>query len=146
MKSFNKTIVILIATTIMLLWNCAESDKEFVHDSNTIAKLVCKATHESTPFEGVITEYNKSGSSVDDEFEQKDIEGGYGMINIEIPDRFRNEIDLQSVYLYATLSWDQSITPSLSGQHDITGDGIVVTVKSGVGTKRNYRIKGFYEE
>jgi len=136
-------IVILIA---MMLWGCTESDKEFVHDSNTIAKLVCRATHDATPFEGIITEYDKSGTTAKDEFEQKDVEGGYGMINIEIPERFKDEIDLQNVYLYATLSWDQSIMPTLSGRHDITGDGIVVTVISGVGTKRNYRIKGFYEE
>ena len=143
MKNLKSKIVFLFA---LLLCGCAESDKEFVHDSNTIAKIVCRATHDSTPFEGVIYEYDRSETLVTDEFEQKDVEGGYGIVHIEIPERFVNEIDLQNVYLYAILSWDQSISPSLSGRHDITGEGIVVTVRSGVGTKRNYRIMGFYEE
>ena len=147
MKSFNKTIVILSVIMNAMFWGCAEADKEFVHDSNAITKLACRASHESTAFEGVIIEYDKSGNPVlKADFEQKDIDGGYGIIDIEIPERYSKEIDLENVYLYATLSWDQSITPSLSGKHNIAGEGIVVTVKSGVGTKRNYRIRGYYEE
>jgi hypothetical protein len=145
MKTFIKTGVILSISLTMLLWNCEEADKEFVHDSNTIDKLVCRAKHETSPFEGLITEYNKNGDPVNEEFEQKDVEGGYGIITIEVPERFSKEVDLENVYLYATLSWDQSITPSLSGRHDITGDGIVITVTSGIGTKRNYRIRGYFD-
>lgn len=147
MKSFIKTGVILSVIMTMMLWNCAEADKEFVHDSNTIDRMICKATKDGTEFAGTITEYDKDRNPVPaHSVTQQKVEGGYGIINIEIPERYKEEIDLENVYLVASLSWDQSITPSLSGTHDITGEGIVVTVKSGVGTKRNYRIQGFYEE
>lgn len=147
MKSFNKTGVILCVVISLILGNCAKADKEFVHDSNTIAKLSCRATHTSTLFEGLITEYDKEGNEVRGIFEQKDVEGGYGIISIKIPEHYSNEIDLHDVYLYATLSWDQSITPSLTGKQDISGEeGLLITVKSGVGTRRMYRIKGYIEQ
>ena len=145
MKTINKTVILLSVAISLLMWNCTEADKEFVHDSNIIDKLICKATKDGTEFTGVITEYDKNGDIVTYEFEQKDIEGGYGSVIFEIPDVYTNELDLENVYIVASVSWDQSITPSLSGRHDITGDGIVITVKSGKGTKRNYRIRGYYE-
>jgi len=151
MKIFTKTGVFLCVAFSLLLSDCTKADKEFVHDSNTITSLRCRAVDDMTPYhvgrtyDGVIREYDKNENLVPGTFEQKDVEGGYGTVDFLIDKRYENEIDLHKVYLYAILSWDQSITPSLSGTHDITGDGIVITVRSGVGTLRKYRIRGYFE-
>jgi len=168
MKTIHKISIILSVFMTMMLSNCAKSDKEFVHDSNTISQIVCKASYgthgngssEGTEFRGVIYEYDKNeklvakdGKLVTDdgkdatgeEFTQQDVEGGYGRIIFEIPAPYMEIVDLSNIYLVATLDWDQFITPSLTGRHDITGDGIIITVKSGVGTTRQYRIQGSFE-
>ena len=129
----------------MLLGACAEADKEFVHDSNTISQMICKAVHGGSEFRGEIYEYDRNGQEVTGEFTQQDVEGGYGIILFEVLQTLQDDVDLTNIYLVATLTWDQFITPSLSGRHDITGDGIIITVKSGVGTTRQYRVRGYYE-
>ena len=142
MKIINK---ILILSTAMLLWACVEADEEFVHDSNTISQLICRMVHGGTEFRGAIYEFDRNGQEVTGSFTQQEVEGGYGLILFEISKSLQDDIDLTRIYLVATLSWDQFITPSLSGRHDITGDGIIITVKSGVGTKRQYRVRGYYQ-
>ena len=142
MKIINK---ILILSSALMMWACAEADKEFVHDSNTISQMICKAVHGGSEFRGDIHEFDRNGQEVEEDFTQQDVEGGYGLILFEILKSKQEEIDLTNIYLVATLSWDQFITPSLSGRHDITGDGIIITVKSGAGTTRQYRIRGYYE-
>ena len=79
------------------------------------------------------------------EFTQEDIEGGYGLILFAIPKSLEEDVNLASVYLVATVTYDEFITPSLTGKHDITGEGIIISVKSGVGTTRRYRVRGYYE-
>jgi hypothetical protein len=79
------------------------------------------------------------------DFTQEEVEGGYGLITFVIPASLKDDIDLTSVYLTATLTYDEFITPTLSGKHDISGDGIIITVKSGTGTTREYRVRGYYE-
>ena len=142
MKGINK---ILILSTSLLLWACAEADKEFVHDSNTISQMICRAVHGESEFRGDIHEFDKNGREVTGDFTQQEVEGGYGIILFEVPKTLQENVDLTNIYLVATITWDQFITPSLSGRHDITGDGIIITVKSGVGTTRSYRVKGEYQ-
>lgn len=38
------------------------------------------------------------------------------------------DVNLASVYLVATVTYDEFITPSLTGKHDITGEGIIISV------------------
>jgi len=146
-KTINmKNIALFICASItIILCGCVEADKEFVHDSNTISQMICRASHGSSEFRGEIFEFTKDGKEAPENFTQKDVEGGYGLILFEISKSLQEDVDLTNIYLVATLTWDQFITPSLSGRHDITGDGIIITVKSGVGTTRQYRIRGFYQ-
>jgi len=146
MKNIKKICLILCVCSLTpLLWNCEKADEEFVHDSNIISQMICKAAHGSSEFRGVISEFDKSGNALPAGFKQQDAEGGYGIVLFEISKSLQDDVNLANIYLVATLTWDQSITPSLSGRHDITGDGIIITVKSGVGTERQYRIRGVYQ-
>ena len=139
-----KTGIILSVFMTMMLWTCADADKEYVHDSNTISQMICKVVHGGSEFIGEILEYDKNGGLVPGEFTQERVEGGYGIIIFEIPGTLEDEFDLTNVYLAATLSWDQIVTPMLSGRHDITGEGIIITVTAGTGSKRQYRVRGYY--
>lgn len=127
-----------------LLQGCEKADDEFVHTTNTISQMICKASHTGGEYRGEIYEYNSKGEIVTD-FTQEDVEGGYGLIIFKVPASLKDDVDLSSVYLVATVTYDEFITPSLTGKHDITGEGIVISVKSGVGTVRNYRVRGEYE-
>jgi len=142
MKNISK---ILILSMTVLLWTCAEADEEFVHDSTIISQMICRAKHGGTEFRATIIEYNKDGKPMTEEFTEEDVKGGYGRVFFEVSESLSDEVDLTNVYLIATLTWDQFITPTLSGRHDITGEGIIITVKSGIGTKRYYRIQGEYK-
>lgn len=147
MKIINKIGVWMLSVfaVTVLLQSCAEADDEFVHSKTTISQMICKASHGSGEFRGEIYEYNKNDELMSDEFTQEDIEGGYGLILFAIPKSLEGDVDLTSIYLVATVTYDEFITPSLSGKHDITGDGIIITIKSGVGTTRRYRVRGYYE-
>ena len=121
-----KTWILGILAMVVLTYSCAKADEEFVHRTNTISQMICKASHGGGEFQGAIYEYNANDELMTGSFNQEDI-------------------DLTNIYLTATLTYDEIITPSLSGRHDITGDGIIITVKSGVGTTRRYRVRGYYE-
>ena len=127
-----------------MLCSCQEADEEFVHDTTTISQITCRASVGGAEFIGTILEYNQNGTLVEGEFTEADVAGGYGRIYFEIPFTLQDDIDLTRVLLTANLTWDQFITPHLGGRHDITGEGIVITVKSGIGTTRSYRIQGEY--
>ena len=129
----------------LFVQSCAEADEEFVHRTNTISQMICKASHGGGEFIGAIYEYNKNDVLMTDHFTQEDVEGGYGLIIFAIPQTLEKDIDLTNIYLKATLTYDEVITPTLSGRHNITGDGIIIKVKSGVGTTRRYRVRGYYE-
>lgn len=146
MKTIYKTGLLLLGLFMAFAWwSCAKQDPEFVHDTNTISKMVCRILPSGTDYIGNIYEYDKDENIVTGAFTQKDVEGGYGQILFPISISLQNDVDLTKIYLRATVTYDEIITPSLSGTHDITGDGIIITVKSGVGTTRQYRIRGFYE-
>ena len=147
-KMKNKNIKMLLTALIAIsLWGCEGVNEEyvFIHDSNTISQMICKTSHSSGEFLGQIIEFNKDGEEVEGDFSQSDIEGGYGLILFEIPKTLENDVDLTNIYLMATVKYDAFISPSLSGRHDITGDGIIITVTSGVNTTRQYRVRGYYE-
>ncbi|MDR0507491.1 MAG: hypothetical protein LBH32_11865 [Dysgonamonadaceae bacterium] len=147
MKKIIKTGMLILSISLtVLLWRCAKADEEFVHDINTISQMICKASHGGSDFNGEILEYDKNRNLVSGEFTQADVEGGYGVILFVIPETLKADVDLTNIYLKATVTYDEIITPSLSGRHDITGkEGMMITVKSGVGTTRQYRILGYYE-
>lgn len=143
-----KRIGLLLSGLAMLFFlsNCEEPDEDFIHDSNLISQMVCKASHGGAEYIGNIHEYNKDGELVTGEFTQEDVEGGYGLILFTISQSLKEDVDLTNVYLAATVSYDEIITPTLSGRHDITGDeGIIIKVTSGIGTTRQYRVRGYYE-
>lgn len=146
MKAFYKIGLLMFGWVLIsaLLQSCEKADDEFVHTVNTISQMICKASHTSGEYRGEITEYNKEGKEVTD-VAKEDIEGGYGLIIFKVPISLKDEVDLTSIYLVATVTYDEFITPSLAGKHDITGDGIIISVKSGIGTVRNYRVRGEYE-
>jgi hypothetical protein len=147
MKKIYKIAFGLLSVIVAALFfqGCSSPDDEFVHSTNTISQLVCTASHGSSEYRGDIYEYNKSKELVTGTFTQEDVEGGYGIITFVIPASLKDDIDITSVYLTATLTYDEFITPTLSGKHDISGDGIIITVKSGTGTTRQYRVRGYYE-
>lgn len=132
---------------IVFVAGCAKENEEFifVHESNLITQMICKASHSGGEFRGEIYEYNKEGKLMEPGFTQEDVEGGYGLILLPISATLQNDIDLTSIYLKATVTYDEIITPSLSGRHDISGDGMIITVTSGERTKRQYRVRGYFE-
>lgn len=140
-------ILILSISMSVSLSNCADENEEykFVHDVNTISQMVCKASHSSGEYRGEIYEFTKDGVMIEGSFTQQDVEGGYGLILFPIAKSLEKDVDLTNIYLKATITYDEFITPSMSGKHDITGEGIIITVKSGVGTTRKYRVRGYYE-
>lgn len=140
-------ILILSISMSVSLSNCADENEEykFVHDVNTISQMVCKASHSSGEYRGEIYEFTKDGVMIEGSFTQQDVEGGYGLILFPIAKSLEKDVDLTNIYLKATITYDEFITPSMSGRHDITGEGVIITVKSGVGTTRKYRVRGYYE-
>lgn len=145
MKIINKITIFSIILTSVLLWSCEKADEEFIHDSNIISQMICTASHTAGEYRGNIYEFDKNGAPLADGFTQAEAEGGYGIILFEISQSLQDDVDLKNIYLKASLTWDQSISPSLTGRHDITGDGKIFTVTSGTGTTRQYRVKGEYQ-
>lgn len=146
MKNINKVGILFLCLSIAFLaWSCEEADDEFVHTKNVIKNISCKAIQGGSEFVGEIHEYDKDGNLMEGPFTQEDVEGGYGLVLFPVSQSLSDEVDLTSVYLTAGLEYDQIVTPSLSGKHDISGEGMVIGVKSGVGTVRYYRLRGYYE-
>lgn len=132
---------------LLLFCACAKENEEyiFIHENNLITQLVCSASHSSGEFRGEIHEYNKEGERMEGNFTLEDVQDGYGLILVPISKTLENDVDLTNIYLRATVTYDAIISPSLSGRHDISGEGLIITVTSGENTKRQYRIRGYYE-
>lgn len=154
MKTIKFNIFAVLALLLTFgLSGCMEADKEFVHTDNFISEMVCMAgrTNDSPSLTGTIYEYDKNGQLLDPDFTADQAEGGSGVITFIVPFEDRNKFDLTSVFLRATLTWDEVITPSLTyKRHNILvddehPDGMVISVTSGIGTVRKYRIMGIYE-
>lgn len=152
MKILKSNIIALaIAIVTLGFCGCAEADPEFVHTDNLISAMVCMngRTNDASSINGTIFEYDKDGVLLEKGFTAEEAEGGSGVITFVVSQEQREDFDLSHVYLRATLTWDESITPTLSGIQNIDPvekpEGIVVGVKSGVGKVRKYRILGYYE-
>lgn len=152
MKNLKTNIIALALAFVTLgFCGCAEADPEFVHTDNFISAMVCMngRTNDASSITGTIYEYDKDGVILQNGFTPEEAEGGSGVITFTVSQEEREDFDLTRVYLRATLTWDEFITPSLSGIQNIDPterpEGIVVGVKSGVGKVRKYRIMGFYE-
>ena len=127
---------------------CMEADPEFVHTDNTISDLYCvSATLSTQQVSGVIYEYDVDGDLMVDDYTFEDIQGGYGLIICTVPASQSDFIDITNCKLKANVGLDAFVTPALTGLHDISGDGIIVTVEQrSAGTSRSYRIRGEYAE
>ena len=152
MKKFKFNIIALALAIVTLGFvGCSEADPEFVHTDNFISAMVCMngRTAVASSINGVIYEYDKDGNLLDKNFTAEQAEGGSGVVMFIVSQEEREDFDLTKVYLRATLTWDESITPTLSGLQNIDPverpEGLVVGVKSGVGKVRKYRIMGVYE-
>lgn len=145
-NKFKYTSLALLSMLIALVTGgCHEADPEFVHTDNLINQLFMMTTLQGTQHSFTIDEYDANGVLVTENVTAERVDGGYGMAHIEFPISSMDEIDLQNVYLAADVSYDVIITPSLVGLHDISGDGITVSVKGGNGKVRKYRIYGSFE-
>lgn len=131
--------------------SCSEADPEFVHTDNFISAMVCMngRTNDAATIDGIIYEYDKDGNMLQPGFTAEEAAGGSGVVIFYVSQHDRNDFDLRRVYLRANLTWDEMITPSLSGLQNIHPDdfpdGMVIGVKSGVNKVRKYRIMGLYE-
>lgn len=131
---------------------CADADPEFVHTTNFISAMELRngRTADAAVIYGTINEYDRNGQILPVGFAPEDAEGGSGVIIFSVPQSQKDDFDLTSCYLRATVTWDEFISPSLSGLKNIlvtdeSPEGIVIAVKSGIGTVRKYRIMGYYE-
>lgn len=153
MKLLKSNIIALFITIMAFgLTGCKEADPNFVHTNNLISAMVCESERVagSPSINGIIYEYDKNGALLDPGFDPVLAEGGSGVIVFIVGPEDRKTFDLTKVYLRATLTFDEFITPTLSGLHNILVDdehpeGMVIAVTSGVGTVRKYRIMGIYE-
>lgn len=139
-----KAAAVLLVTSV--LGACHEADPEFAHNDNLIHQLsLMKSSQQDNPIYFVITEYDADGNEVTGDITPEKVAGGYGMACASIPFNLYDEVDLQKVYLSAQVTYDAIITPGLTGLHDISGEGIVVSVRAGNGKFRKYRIYGQFE-
>lgn len=153
MKTLKFNIIAFLALVMAFgLSSCSDADPEFVHTDNLISAMVCMSgrTNDAPTLTGTIYEYDKNGELLEPGFKAEEAEGGSGVITFIVPLEYTKDFDLTSVYLRATLTWDEKITPTLIGRHDILvddehPDGMVIAVTSGIGTVRKYRIMGIYE-
>ena len=144
MKNIFKTVLIAMVSLVFTgaFSGCHEADPEFVHTDNLITALYMSTTLQGTQYSFTIDEYNADGQLVTENVTPESVAGGYGIAHIEFPVSQMEEIDLTKVYLAANVTYDVIIKPGLSGTHDISGEGIVVTVTGGDGKARKYRIYG----
>lgn len=131
---------------------CQKADPEFTHEDNLISQMIAMGGRQGseTQFIGTIYEYDANGQILPADFTFDEAIGGSGVITFVIPYAQKDDIDLTSCYLRATLTYDEMVYPTLSGRHNIlvteeNPEGLVFSVKSGTGKVRKYRVMGIYE-
>lgn len=141
-RAFAAIMTVIIGVSMTA---CHEADPEFVHTDNLITTLYMSTSLQGTQYPFTIKEYNAAGELVAPaDVTPESVAGGYGVASIEFPVSQMEAVDLTKVFLTANVTYDVIIRPGLQGAHDITGDGIVVTVTGGDGKSRKYRIYGEY--
>lgn len=130
----------------VFLGACHDADPEYVHTDNLIHALyMMKSAQQDAQLSFTIEEYDAQGNLVTENITPESVAGGYGMARVSVPFSMYEEVDLTRVYLSAEVTYDAIIKPGLTGLHDISGDGIVVSVIGGNGKVRKYRIYGQFE-
>jgi|SRR5690606_2016029 len=132
---------------VMVVSACEKENEEFIfaHENNLISQLIASVSHSGAEFRGEIHEFNRDGERMESSFTLEEVKDGYGLILVPISKSLEKDVDITNMYLRATVTYDAIISPSLSGRHDISGEGLIITVTSGERTKRQYRIRGYYE-
>lgn len=125
-----KTIKILFAAVLgmALVSSCAKADQNYVHTDSRIITIEIQPDGGGTPIMGVIDETTNE-------------------IFFPIPRRFRDAYDVTKLMVRAELPYDAYITPSLSGDKDLSdGDNrFEIRVMAGDGSWRKYTLWAFYE-
>lgn len=151
MKMFKYSISIIASLLILFgLQGCAEADPNYIHDDCFISQLIARGSRAGTDFIGKITEYDKNGNELPEGFTKEEAMGGSGVITFIIAAEDAEEIDLTNCYLRATVTYDEYITPTMSGTHNIlvseeNPEGKVFVVRSGENSFRKYRVMGIYD-
>lgn len=134
MKTIKHIIFALPVLAMFAVSSCAKADPEAIHTDNTIQAIsIYRIANANGNKEGDLA------GIINEEL---------GEIYFKIPSRamviWEEETEnLTKVKIQAKVGWDVSITPSLSGQHDLS-QPMTITVKSGTGTTRTYTL--FVEE
>ncbi|MCH5215730.1 MAG: hypothetical protein J1F10_02215 [Muribaculaceae bacterium] len=94
--------------------------------------------------DGNVVEYKELVYGVD--YTQEQIEGGFGIVRFELTPAQWKLYDVTNVFITSSLDLDVICEEGFVGRHDLTYDpennkyGKTFTMRSGVGTKRQYRI------
>lgn len=89
-------------------------------------------------------EYKELVYGVD--YTQEQIEGGFGIVRFELTDAQWKLYDVSKVFITSSLDFDVICEEGFVGRHDLTYEpdslkfGKIFTMRSGVGTKRKYRL------
>lgn len=152
MKLFNIFAGIALIS-MAALCSCQEADKDFEHDNNLISDMRLKMNTSAEGIAGTIYEYNAEGELVPPEMVTLEaVKGGYGRIVFELDPALRSTYTPERCYLTASLTFDEIISPGLSGLKNIcnrdengVAQGIDIIVTSGIGTTRRYNVVGYFE-
>ena len=155
MKKLNKIFATVFASLVLILGlsACEKANPDFSHDNNLLSTVNIKTTPGAEGIPGQISEYNAAGQLVPaDQVTVKSVEGGYGIVLFELDPSLRGVYDPERCYLGASLTFDEIIRPGLGGIKNIcnrnsegVAQGIDITVTSGIGTVRPYKIIGYFE-
>ena len=154
MKLFKYIAASAIAAFFCLaISSCAETGSEFEHDSNLLKTVSIKTNPGADGIAGEIIEYDAQGQVVPaDQVTLESVAGGHGVVLFELSPLLRGVYDPERCYLGASLTFDQIIRPGLNGIKNITNrdaagvaQGIDITVTSGIGTVRPYKIIGYFQ-
>lgn len=143
----------VVAFFSLSVGSCAEQGHEYEHDDTLLKTVTIKTNPTADGKAGQIIEYNAAGEVVPaDKLTLKAVEGGHGVVIFELSPTLRGIYDPEHCYLGASLTFDQIVRPGLGGIKNITNrnaegvaQGIDVTVTSGIGTVRPYKIIGYFQ-
>ncbi|MCM1449801.1 MAG: hypothetical protein NC082_05625 [Clostridiales bacterium] len=148
-------IMLVVAILSIGLSGCSDADPIYVHSDNIITSAACYAGRfsDSPKILADIIEYDKDGNELPEGFTPEQAAGGSGAIVFIVPLDQYSKFDLTNVFVNITgIPYDAVVYPSLTySRHNILVDeehpeGLVISVQSGTGSVRKYRIMGIYEQ